>query len=63
MKRVSLENMMKEVFNNGKVIKTETKDTIYGNECMTTIQYGTFKCKLPVSGIAAYIEICKKYEP
>lgn len=47
MKRVSLENMMKEVFNNGKVIKTETKDTIYGNECMTTIQYGTFKCKLP----------------
>lgn len=30
MKRVSLENMMKEVFNNGKVIKTETKDTVYG---------------------------------
>lgn len=59
MKRVSLENMMKEVFNNGKVIKTETKDTVYGNECMTTIQYGTFKCKLPVSGIAATLKYAK----
>lgn len=59
MKRVSLENMMKEVFNNGKVIKTETKDTVYGNECMTTIQYGTFKCKLPVSGISATLKYAK----
>lgn len=52
MKRVSLENQVKEVLNNGKVIEAKEMDTVYGNVCMTTIQYGTFKCKLPISEIA-----------
>jgi len=59
MKRVSLENMMKEVFNSGKVI--ETKETIYG-DLMTTIEYGTFKCKLPVSAIAETLKQSKSKE-
>ena len=59
MRTISLEKQIAGIINNGKIISSEEKWSVYGEGEIRTIQQGTFKCTIPMKSVDELLKISR----